>query len=37
MLIQELAYPVPSSNGVALSPDQQVLYVAETESARVWA
>lgn len=35
--ITELAYPVSAPNGVGLSPDQDVLYVAETECSRVWA
>jgi gluconolactonase len=35
--IVELAYPVLTPNGVGLSPDQRTLYVAETETARLWA
>jgi gluconolactonase len=33
----EVAYPVLSPNGCALSPDETVLYVADTEPARLWA
>ncbi len=33
----ELAYPILSPNGVGLSPDEQTVYVADTESARLWA
>ena len=29
--------PVMTPNGIALSPDGQTLYYAETEGARVWA
>jgi gluconolactonase len=32
-----LAFPVLSPNGCALSPDGKVLYVADTESARLYA
>ncbi|MBV8188300.1 MAG: SMP-30/gluconolactonase/LRE family protein [Alphaproteobacteria bacterium] len=32
-----LAYPMLSPNGCGLSPDGKVLYVADTESARLWA
>lgn len=35
--VQEIAYPVLSPNGCALSPDETVLYVADTEPARLWA
>ena len=35
--IVEVAYPLLSSNGIGLSPDGGVLYVAETETARLWA
>jgi gluconolactonase len=35
--IQEVAYPVLSANGVGLSPDGKVVYVADTEPARLWA
>jgi gluconolactonase len=32
-----IAHPALTPNGVALSPDDQTLYYAETEGARVWA
>lgn len=35
--IQEIAYPLITPNGVGLSPDQKVVYVAETETSRLWA
>lgn len=35
--IRELIFPIHKPNGIALSPDGGTLYVAETESARVWA
>ena len=35
--IVELAHPVLTPNGCGLSPDGTVLYVAETETARLWA
>jgi gluconolactonase len=35
--IVEVAYPILTPNGVALSPDGSVVYVAETETARLWA
>ena len=35
--IAEVAYPMMTPNGIGLSPDGRVLYVAETESARLWA
>jgi gluconolactonase len=35
--IVELAYPVLTPNGIGLSPDGSVVYVAETETARLWA
>jgi gluconolactonase len=35
--IVEVAYPALTPNGIGLSPDETVLYVAETEPARVWA
>lgn len=35
--IVALAYPLLSPNGCGLSPDGKVLYVADTESARLWA
>lgn len=35
--VQTVARPVMTPNGIALSPDGQTLYYAETEGARVWA
>jgi gluconolactonase len=35
--IVEVAYPLLTPNGIGLSPDGNVLYIAETEPARVWA
>jgi gluconolactonase len=35
--IVEVAYPMVSPNGVGLSPDGSVVYVAETETGRLWA
>ena len=35
--IVEVAYPAVTPNGIGLSPDGSVLYVAETEPARLWA
>ncbi len=35
--IVEVAFPCLTPNGIGLSPDGRVLYVAETEPARVWA
>ena len=35
--IVEVAYPILSPNGCGLSPDGKVLYVADTEPARLWA
>lgn len=34
---REVAYPVMTANGIALSPDEKTLYVADTEGARLWA
>jgi len=36
-LIKELVFPIHKPNGIGLSPDGKTLYVAETESARLWA
>ncbi|QRG09676.1 SMP-30/gluconolactonase/LRE family protein [Xanthobacter dioxanivorans] len=36
-MIREVAFPLLTPNGVAISPDETVLYVSETEPARVWA
>ena len=35
--IVEVAHPILTPNGIGLSPDGRVLYVAETETARLWA
>jgi gluconolactonase len=35
--IQEVIYPMHTPNGVGLSPDENTLYVSETETARLWA
>ena len=35
--IVELAFPLLSPNGCGLSPDGKMLYVADTEGARLWA
>jgi gluconolactonase len=35
--IVELVYPMLSPNGVGLSPDERTLYVADTESSRLFA
>ncbi|HJU16128.1 MAG TPA: SMP-30/gluconolactonase/LRE family protein [Stellaceae bacterium] len=35
--IEELVYPMLSPNGVGLSPDEKVLYVADTETSRLFA
>jgi len=35
--IVEVAYPILTPNGVGLSPDGHSVYVAETETARLWA
>ena len=35
--IAEVAHPLLSPNGIGLSPDGRALYVAETETARLWA
>jgi gluconolactonase len=35
--IVEVASPALTPNGIGLSPDNRVLYVAETEPARLWA
>ncbi len=36
-MIKELIFPIHKPNGIGLSPDGNTLYVAETESARLWA
>lgn len=35
--IREAIFPVLTPNGVGLSPDGRTLYVAETETSRLWA
>lgn len=35
--ILEVAYPMTNPNGVGISPDGTTVYVAETETARLWA
>jgi gluconolactonase len=35
--IQTVVYPCHSPNGIGLSPDGATLYVAETETSRLWA
>ena len=35
--IKEIAFPLTSPNGCGLSPDGKTLYVAETQTGRVWA
>jgi gluconolactonase len=36
-LIREVVFPLFTPNGIGLSPGGEVLYVAETETARLWA
>ncbi len=36
-LIREAIFPVMTPNGVGLSPDGKTLYVAETETSRLWS
>jgi gluconolactonase len=36
-LIKEAIFPVLTPNGVGLSPDGRTLYVAETETSRLWS
>ena len=35
--VSALVYPLGTPNGVGLSPDGKVLYVAETDTSRLWA
>ena len=35
--ISELSFPIVSPNGVGLSPDEKTLYVADTETSRLFA
>jgi len=34
--IRRVVYPFHAANGIGLSPDEHTLYVAETETARIW-
>jgi gluconolactonase len=36
-MIKEIIFPMEGPNGIGLSPDGSVLYVAETPTGRVWA
>ena len=36
-LIREAVFPITTPNGVGLSPDGNLLYVAETETSRLWS
>ena len=35
--ITEVAFPLITANGVGLSPDEKTVYVAETQTGRLWA
>jgi gluconolactonase len=35
--IREVVYPLETPNGVGLSPDEKTVYVAETNTGRLWA
>jgi gluconolactonase len=35
--IVEIVHPILTPNGIGLAPDEKTLYVAETETARLWA
>jgi gluconolactonase len=35
--IREIAFPITTPNGCGLSPDGKLLYVAETQTGRIWA
>lgn len=35
--VTEIAFPILSPNGCGLSPDGKIIYVADTEGARLWA
>ena len=35
--VKQIIYPMCTPNGVALSPDEQTLYVAESLTGRLWA
>ena len=34
--IKEVIFPIPFPNGIGLSPSEEMLYVAETETGRLW-
>ncbi len=36
-MIKEVVFPIVSPNGVGLSPDEKIVYVADTTTARLWA
>lgn len=36
-MIREVIFPIHKPNGIGLSPDGKTLYVAETETAHLWA
>jgi len=36
-MIREIAFPMVTPNGIGLSPDETTLYIAETETERLWA
>lgn len=36
-LIREVVHPIMTPNGIGLSPDGRKLYVAETETSRLWS
>jgi gluconolactonase len=36
-MIRRVIFPISMPNGIALSPDEDTLYVAETETARLWS
>jgi gluconolactonase len=35
--IEEAIFPIVTPNGIGLSPDERTLYVAETDTCRLWA
>lgn len=35
--VKEVVFPIPSPNGVGLSPDEKTVYVADTVPGRLWA
>lgn len=36
-MIREIIFPMEAPNGIGLSPDESLLYVAETPTGRLWA